>query len=403
MGASYVYSHLFQQEAIMSFEVKGTFFVLGAALLAAGSAMAEDLAPYPVKGQVVQVLAAFDNPEGAIFSADGRYVLISNAAELGMPDKGFHWVEKAGYVSKLRVGRDGKLQMEEEKLISGLTAPLGMAVTPVATGSFPKGSIFLCAGSAPMAAPDGTPIKDASRLDPKIVIFNLDGKVLGEIRMGPGSPFEKKGGALATLPNAADFDKEGNLYIAETGIGGDSFDPPIKTNGGVWMVPRESIDALAQGKDAELYFIAMPNAGPDGLEVAPDGSIHTNTVGKAAGMNDPAQGGMYRLTGQDFKTGRLPQPLAQGLGALDGLDFAGNVRLDTEIANTNSIVITPPGRKPMMLTFSGSEQFTGPADIAIQRQGDGYLLVIPELSATSSNDGKNQVTVVRLPRDLPSS
>ena len=80
----------------------------GAAALLSSTVFAE---PYPVKGQLVQVLEAFDNPEGAIFGADGRFVFVSNAAELGMPDKGFHWTEKAGYISKLSVQSDGTLKM----------------------------------------------------------------------------------------------------------------------------------------------------------------------------------------------------------------------------------------------------------------------------------------------------
>lgn len=387
----------------MRYKRNGMVLLSVAALFAAEAALAQGLPAHPVKAKVVQVLEGFDNPEGAIFSADGRHVYISNAAELGMPDKGFHWIEKAGYISKLRVQPDGKLQMEQEKLITGLTAPLGMAVNPVATGKFPKGAIFLCSGSAPLATADGTPISDASRLDPKMVIFDGAGKTLGEIRMGPGSAFEKVSGAPATLPNAADFDNEGNLYIAETGLGGDSFKPAIKTNGGVWMVPRESIEPLARGQSAKLFFIAMPNAGPDGLEVAPDGSIHVNTVGKAAGMNDPAQGGMYRLSRADFRSGRLPAALAQGLGALDGLDFAGNIRLDTEIANTNSVVVTSPNGQPMKLTFDRDEQLSGPADLDVQRQQDGYLVVIPELSATTANNKRNQVTVVKLPKNIGDS
>jgi hypothetical protein len=34
--------------------------------------------------------------------------------------------------------------------------------------------------------------------------------------MGLGSAFEKISGAAATLPNAAGFDKDGNLYVADT-------------------------------------------------------------------------------------------------------------------------------------------------------------------------------------------
>ena len=41
------------------------------AVAAAGLAQAaEPLQPYPVKGQVIQRLKAFDNPEGSIFSAE---------------------------------------------------------------------------------------------------------------------------------------------------------------------------------------------------------------------------------------------------------------------------------------------------------------------------------------------
>ena len=357
--------------------------------------------PYRVPGKVIQVLKAFDNPEGAIFSPDGRYVYISNAAELGNPEKGFHWTEKAGYVSKLAVKADGTLSMVSEKLVDGLTAPLGMAISTAATRRFPKGTIFLCAGAAPIAEADGTHIGDPSRAKPRMVAFNAAGKILGEIDMGAGSAFEKITGAVATLPNAADFDAEGNLYVADTGIAGAAFDPPVKTAPGVWKIPKASLDLLADGKDAPLQFIAMPEGGPDGLQIAPDGSIHTNTVGAAAGMKDPAAGGMYRLTVQDFEKGSLPAPFASNLGALDGLDFVGGVRLDTEIVKTNTVVVTIPFGKPQTLVLDPEHKFAGPADVAVRKQADGsWLLVVPELSATLPNNKDNAVTVIRLPADF---
>ncbi|MEM9439854.1 MAG: hypothetical protein AAGA73_05370, partial [Pseudomonadota bacterium] len=88
---------------------------------------------FPVSASVVQVLAAFDNPEGAIFSADGQTVFISNAAEIGDRSESFGWTESEGYISKLSVAESGELTMVEEKLITGLTGPLGMGVLPVAT------------------------------------------------------------------------------------------------------------------------------------------------------------------------------------------------------------------------------------------------------------------------------
>jgi hypothetical protein len=372
-------------------------------LAAAGLAQAtEPLQPYPVKGQVIQRLNAFDNPEGSIFSADGQFVFISNAGELGMPDKGFHWTHKAGYISKLAVQPDGTLKMVNEKLITGLTGPLGMAVSPVATRMFPKGTVFLIEAWAPLAEADGTEVKDPSVLEPQIIAFNTDGKILGAIKMGAGSPAAAAAGVIATLGNSLSFDKEGNLYAVDTGIAGGTFNPPIPTKGGgAYMFPVSSLDGLADGQSAPLFYIPVPNGGPDGIEVAPDGAIHFNTVGGLAGLKDPADGGMYRLTKEDFKSGHLPAPFAQGLGALDGLDFAGSVRLDTETKNTNSVVVTPPFGKPMMLTYDQDIKLAGPADIAVRKMSDGsYLLVIPELSATSPNSHDNPVTLTRLPANF---
>ena len=105
--------------------------VLFSAILAAFAvtAQAADLQPYSHKGQVIQRLASFDNPEGAIFSADGKHVFISNAAELGNPDKGFAWTNGAGYVSKLEVQSDGTLKIDDgtsmaAPMVSGVAALL---------------------------------------------------------------------------------------------------------------------------------------------------------------------------------------------------------------------------------------------------------------------------------------
>ena len=69
---------------------------------------------------VKQVLKNFDNPEGAIFSHDGKFVFISNSAEIGDRGAGFSWTENEGYISKLSVNSNGTLTMVEEKLILSL-------------------------------------------------------------------------------------------------------------------------------------------------------------------------------------------------------------------------------------------------------------------------------------------
>lgn len=306
------------------------------------SAAAPDLPTYPRQGHVIQRLRAFDNPEGSIFAADGRTVFIANAAELGMPDEGFHWTHNGGYISKLAVQPDGSLKMVKQRFITGLTGPLGMAVSTVATPRFPRGTIFLAEAWTPLAEADGTEVKDPTVLDPKIVAFNTAGKILGAIPIGAGSAAAKVSGVIGTLANSLAFDKEGNLYLAETGQQGTQFVPPIVTGGGgVYLFPVTSLDALADKLTAPLYYVPVPNGGPDGIEVAPDGMIHFNTVGLNAGLPDPAEGGMYRLSKADFRSGALPPPFNRGLGALDGLDFAGNNRLDTIVRGVNGILVTP--------------------------------------------------------------
>lgn len=379
--------------------------VLTAAILAGlavSAAQAADLQPYAHKGQVIQRLSSFDNPEGAIFSADGKYVFISNAAEQGNAEKGFAWTRGAGYVSKLEVTSDGTLKVVDAKLISGLTAPLGFAVSTKATKKFPKGTIFLVQATAPLVDADGTPVKDASGLDPKITAFDVEGQILGEIKLGKDSAAEKAAGVIATLGNALAFDKSGNLYVAETGIAGGAFEPALPTKGGgIYLFPHSSLDDLADGKDAKVSYLPVPEGGPDGIEVAPDGSIHFNTVGIAAGLKDPAEGGQYRVSKKDIETGKLPAPFGKGFGALDGLDFAGKVRLDTEIKNTNSIIVTNRKGVAAKLELDEDIKLNGPADIAVRKLKSGsYLLVIPELSATSPNNNDNTVTVVRLPSDF---
>ena len=55
----------------------------------------------------------------------------------------------------------------------------------------------------------------------------------------------------------------------------------------------------------------------------------------------------------------------------------------------------------MLMLDKADKKFVGPADIAVRKMDDGsYLLVIPELSATSPNNKDNAVIVVKLPANF---
>jgi hypothetical protein len=366
-----------------------------------------EIPAYPVKGKVVNVLGIFDNPEGALFSMDGQYLFISNAATHGHPDKPFAWVEGGGSISKLEVGPDGSLKLIDRIFIKDLTGPLGMAVLNVNTAKFPRATIFATAGSAPMSLPDGTPITDPKRHKPKVIAFDPgSGKILGKICLGAASEFAKISGGPLLLVNALAFDKAGNLYIADSGIGADTYKPAIPYNGGTWKVPVESIDALAEGKPAPSPPQFIPNPSwPDGVEVSPiTGEIWINTV-MAPPLEDPFKGGMWALRDADFEKGVQPPPLFTGLGRLDGLDFTvRGTCIQTEILHSpNSVVVVPLGGRPHKLALEPDVELSGPADVDIKTLADGsYLMVVPELTALDPTPWDDEITVIWLPANFDS-
>ena len=370
-------------------------------LLPTNTTKAADLHPtvHPHAAVVKQVIKSFDNPEGAIFSANGNYVFISNSAEIGDKADGFSWTEGEGYISKLRVNQDGTLTMVEKKLITGITSPLGMAVLPVATEQFPAGTIFLCVGSAPLVDREGKTITDRSRMRSKLLAFNEDGNILGEIDTGSGSIFEKITGNPIILINAMGFDKAGNIFVADTAFGGAQFEPKWDGAGGLWMISHEIIDELASGKSPTMMpqFLAIPGH-PDGVEVSPkDGHVYVNTVGPVAGAPDPANGGIYAISDMT----KLPSPMDANLGALDGLDFTHNgTMLNTQIRGDipAKIYVTCNGVTSDLI-LSQHTELSGPADLAIEQMEDGsYLVVVPELTARDASPGDDEVTVLALPQ-----
>ncbi len=365
---------------------------------------AEAQEAFPIPAAVIQVIAAFDNPEGAIFSADGDAVFISNAAEIGDRGAGLGWTKGEGYISKLAVTYDGQLRMIASHLIKGLTGPLGMGVLPKATETFPAGTIFVVTGSAPLVDSDGAVVKDPSELQTKLLAFSEQGDQLGEIATGADSVFNEINGAPVALINALGFDAEGNVYFADTAFGADQFEPPFEPRGGIWMIPHGSIDALVSGdKPAELpVFLPVPG-NPDGVEVSPkDGKIYINTVGPVAGVDDPANGGIYALTQEDIVNGTLPNPIDTDLGALDGLAFSdGGVMLNSQIKDdveASLYVHCPSGKAQVLQMNNLSDQLSGPADLAIRRIANGaHLVVVPELMARDATPGNDEVTVMILP------
>ena len=152
---------------------------------------------------VIQVLKAFDNPEGAIFSADGQHVFVSNAAEIGDRGQGFGWAEGEGYVSKLAVLPDGTLDDGRGAADRGPDRAARHGRAAGRDRQVPCRHDLRAPGSAPLVDENGQVVKDPARLQTKLVAFSEDGEVLGEIDTGQGSAFEQINGSPIVLINAA--------------------------------------------------------------------------------------------------------------------------------------------------------------------------------------------------------
>ena len=379
-----------------------------AAVLGAGTVQGQSIPAgvHPVPATVLQVLKTFDNPKGRSSAPTASPSSSPTPPRSATRERASASPKAKATSASSRCSRTARSTMVNERLIEGLTGPLGMAVLPVATGKFPAGTIFALAGSAPLVDAQGQVVKDPTHLRTKLIAFNDDGNVLGEIDTGQGSLFERINGAPIALINALGFDAEGNAYVADTAFGADQFDPPFAGKSGLWLIPHGALDALADGQEpAEApVFIEIPG-NPDGVEVSPvDGKIYVNTVGPVGGAPDPADGGIYALTKDDIANNKLPPPVDGGLGALDGLDFtAGGAMLNTQIKadRPSQIYVNCPGQSATTLALEPGgtwADLNGPADVAVRRSADGVqLVVVPELFARAANAKTDEVTVLALP------
>ena len=166
------------------------------------------------------------------------------------------------------------------------------------------------------------------------------------------------------------------------------------------QMPVEGAQVLVPHRSGATFISRTDAGGNFTIAGIPPGSYRP-----VAGAPDPAKGGIYALSKDDFLKGSLPAPMDRGLGALDGLDFTkGGLMLNTQIKGDvdAAIYVHCPGGAAQVLSIDGQlAQLTGPADLAIApAAGGGQLVVVPELFARDASPGDDEVTVLALPPDF---
>ncbi len=350
---------------------------------------------------ICQTVAAFYRPESSTFSLDGKFLYVTNCGSgfYGVDAKGekqFSLAHEKGAVSKLAVAEDGTLTMINPRFVPNTSGALGIAALPIATNTFPAGTLFFNSGFFMQTDADDKYIDSQRELDPAIVIIEPDsGRLLGKISLAMDAPLCKAIRNPIFIPNGMCFDHEGNLYFAETGAANELIKGAgvITSKSGVVKIPHTAIDALATGKSAAgLKFLEAPSINGVGFDRETDTLLLLTFSGAESGD------ALYKVTRTQFEAGILPEPFVTGQGRLDGVVVTpGRKLLVTDVTNKRLLEIDQAGRVEA-LDLAGKGHFEGPSDVKIRTLEDGTSIVIlPEQEFTAPKTWTQRVHVIRLP------
>lgn len=349
-----------------------------AAIVAAGLVLVGCAGGPSGTAELGQVVTGLNNPESAAFSADGKWLFVTNCASAQFgAEKRVGFVAGEASISKLAVGPDGALSIAQAKFVQNLTGTLGIAVAPRRFGPYPAGSLFVSMGGALVTDAQGAVETDAKRLGTGIGVFDPEtGATLGKIELGVGSKVAFGMGHPLLLPNGIAFDGDGGLLVCDTGVGGDHLEPRIEARPGVLR--------LTLGPKGELtgHSFTPVSGGPNG--------VAWNEKEKAVYW--VTCGGRGPEGGAVFRNGK---PIALDIGQSDGIAFTP---AGTAIVSRfrGDLVAIPKGGSPVPISFE--KPFNFPSDIKLRTLADGTsIVIVPEQEAWNAAPWGQSLRVVKLP------
>jgi hypothetical protein len=303
------------------------------------------------------------------------------------------------------------------KWVDGLHAPLGITVLPKDTKKFRAGTLFVATGAVRALDDAGEPVPDIKKLNPGVTLIDPDsGKTVGFIPMGPGSGVAKSIFHAVLTPNGVAFDKDGNFYMADTGVGGKNLVPDIIGRPGIIRIKHANLDAYADNvEQGSVSYVPVLHEPAPVFFSRFDNAIYWTT---SDGKGD-AGGAAYRIPIEEFGQKTAVNNILGGmdLGPLLGVVItpvrnnpkAGGqtaalirargtfvaARLDGDVVFMNKII--------SRLTYVDEPNLTlsTPADIKLHTLPNGdNILYVPESEPNANQEWKQRLRVILLPSGI---
>lgn len=344
------------------------------------------------KPEVVQEINGLERPTVAVFSPDKRTLMVANFArsEVGA-------IKDASFISKYRVDAEGRLSLSSKRFIDGLTAPMDMAYAPVTYGSVPAGSIFVAMGTPLVENNEGRLSKNPSRELIGLSVFNpSNGRLLKNIELGPTSENKLREGMPLVSPSSLVFDRSGNLYLTDSGIGGNLFPGKVRGRPGIWMIEASGVIDLLNGSSPKNSKFIPISSMPGPMRYVEKDDVLYITANHNVGV---PKGNVFKIACTEFKTKGLSslQTVVRDLNSLSGIQISpksGRIILTT----TAGDIVFPKGRKHFgYIRIRPRTRFSSPGNYGMIALEDGSLrLAIPEIASNHQETGTQTLKVVHL-------
>jgi hypothetical protein len=354
--------------------------------------------PTAIPTRLIATIEGATNPESAEMLDDGETIIFGNCTLMfGNPNhragKSLVYLRDQAYISRARLDKDGTVTVEEERLVTGLTATLGTEVHRRGTNTWPAGTGLTACGGKPFTIDASSRLGTDDEARQQVLAFDPHtGEIRGRIALWAGSPIARAVGHHVEMPNGLAVAPNGDIYVADNPNTNPTAINPPPVPGCTYRIPYTAIDALLDDDDGAAATVrAVAFEGWfNGVAASPlDGAAWA----VSCNYEDPLHGAIFRIDETDFEASRLPEPFVTGLGILDGAAVSRRGTVLATNPRTAEVHVFPADGSHSVLRLAGKQlPATNPADINVvypsHLDGEPALLVGDIAMGTPPGGGK---------------